>query len=768
MNLLRFALGTFALCACEGRGDPGRDASSPNTDGSVIDGVADVSSERAADGGDALAFDVDPGDVKPPLDDAGFPEHWGERCGTVPALRPFYRYHMSTRTVSGAAPACGALPAGGPARWMALRIDAGESVLLKVASDGGPAASLRAFDACGGACVAMRTARDVDGALLAWWRNPDASARVLHVAVGAAEPGARGRFWFWTRVGPTGANATCATAARAASFMSTMVTSVGDEPASCGPRQVPSSWFAANVPPGARLSVRSVTSGAITDIAAAELHLLDACGGTCVRPATTSFGWVNEGTSAIDARVAVSALDPLDERGVVVVSQVEPAPANARCDGAIELPESVRATEVWSLSAAPACVAAPWARALFYRARVGAGETIHVSGATGAAQPRFAVLDACGGQCLGATTSDAARADARWTNTGTGAREVWVAATGVPREGVWEHSIESTVGAPAPRMTCATALRVSDGMALAGERPLLATGTAPCGASGETGAYYYAARVGAGETLTLMGRGRFRVLDGCEGARCLDLGGATVSDNSLAWRNDGATARDVVVAMSLPRERQHDAVDLRVAIGRPRYAMTRITAECEPTTGALDARYTSTFLGSTGTVWQALPFELPYFGATMRSWRLASPGGIRLDGSAPTDMAAYEARLRSSVTTLPISGEGPLLAPLIDPAFSLDFAGEIRWLDVAAPRRHVTFDVRPNAMARAPYLHHQVRLYADGAVEFHYCDVVGGASYDASRAVVGMQGGTPVSAMTWSAFVRDAVQPGMGVRFTPQ
>lgn len=778
MSLRHLALGSALLCACDWWDDTGRNTSRQDLDGAVTDGALDARTDGAADGDDAHtdgaadgddapALDVDRGDAKPPLDDAGFPENWSDRCGAGEAVRPFFRYHMSTVTASDAAPACGTLAAGGPARWMALRVDAGESVLLKVAADGsGPAASVRAFDACGGACVALQTSRDVDGGTLAWWRNPGASARVLHVAVGAAEPGVRGRFWFWPRIGATGANATCATAERLAGLMARTFMTVGDEPARCGPRQGPSPWYAVNVPSGARFTARSETSGAITDIFAAELHLLDACGGTCLRPPSTSIAWVNEGASAVDARVAVTPLELLDPRGTVFISQVELAPANARCDGATELPTRVPTTTVWSLSAAPACASAPGARALYYRARVGAGETIHVSGVPGAAQQRFAVLDACGGACLGSVSSDAIRADARWTNASASPRDVWVAATGVPRDSVWEHAMESTVGAPANRMTCATALRVSDGTTLLAERPLLATGAAPCGATGETGAYYYAARVGAGETLTLTGRGRFRVLDGCDSARCLDLGASTWSDNQLAWRNDGA-ARDVIVAMSLPRERQHDAVDLRVTINTPRYTVTRITAECEPTAGAHDARYTSTFLGSSGSTWEALPFEFPYFGATMRSWRLATPSGVRLDSSAPPPMA-LNAPLMPGVSTLPISGEAALLASLIDARVDLLFNGETRWLDVAAPRRHMTFDLRPNAMARAPYLHHQMRLYADGVVEFHYCDVVGGTDYDGTMAVVGIQGGTPLTALTWSAFVRDGVRAGMGVRFTPQ
>lgn len=769
MSIRPGLVGAALLCACDLFDGTGQNTSADHSDGSLSEASVDASSDAPSHTEDAAAIDGTGADAEPPIDDAGFPEHWSDRCGGAAVSRPFYRYHFSTRSLSGSAPACGSLAAGGPAKWMALRVEAGESVALRVASDpGGPAVTVRAFEACGGACVALRTRHDDDGSTLAWWRNPDASAHTIHVAVGAGAPEARGTFWFSPRIGATGLNATCATAGSTGGLFSGPVSSVGEETASCGTLPGPSTWYSLHVPSGSRVIAQSSSSGSITDIGFADLHLFAACGGACLRPAATSIDWVNEAAATVVVPLAVTARDPLDSRGVATSVQVIPAPENARCEGAIELPVSVPARESWSLSAAPSCITTPGERALFYRAHVGAGETLHVSGPTGTSQQRFAVIAACGGACLGAATSDATWADARWTNTSSAARDVWVAATGVPANSLWEHSMGSTVGAPANHATCATALRVSNGTTLTGERPLLTAGSAPCGATRETGAYYYSARVGAGETLSISGRGRFRALDGCDAARCLDLGGSTWRDNGLAWRNDGASARDVIVAVSLPRERQHESLDLSVVIGVQPYAMERITAQCEPTDGAHDARFTATYLGSTGSVWQALPFELPYFGETMRAWRLASPGGVRLDGAATPSMVADNAPLRPGPTTLPISGEQGLLAPLIDQSVDLAFRGEIRWIDVATPRRHITFDVRPTATLTTPYLHHQMRLYADGVVEFHYCDVVHGTTADTSRSVIGMQGGTPLVAITWAAFIRDSVQAGMGVRFTPR
>lgn len=767
MNRYAFTLGAALVCGCDDRheaGDATADASIDSPRDVHVDARDATVADRDAAGADATATP----DGKGPLDDAGFPEHWSDRCGGAAEAHSYVQYHLTTAGLTGDTPACGALTPGGPARWLSLTVGAGESAAIRVARDeGGPLPSLRVFEACGGACVPARVRRDGDGSQLVWWRNDTGARRVYAIAVGAAEPGARGRFWVWPRVLPTGANDRCARAEARASVLPIAVATMGDEPSRCAPRQGPTVWYAFSVGTGDRLvaSTEPVYIRLPAGPHPTDLHVLTDCDASCVTPVAPAVDWINEGPAAT-VRLGATAPDPNNE--VVdfsLTASVRRAPGNARCESAAALPDAVPETTVWSASAAPACVAAEGARAVYYRATVGAGETIQVSGARGDGQQRFAVLDGCGGACLGSATADATQADARWTNTSATPRAVIVAATGVPRANEWSHAMTSALGAAANHTRCAAALRVSDGTVLAGERPALIDGAAPCGATGETGAYYYAARVEAGDTLMVWGGGRFRLLDGCASATCVDLGGTTVRDDSLVWRNGATTARDVVVAMSLPRARQARAVDVRVAIGRPAYTMTRITAECEDMSAGREVRFGTTYLGSTGSAWEDLPFAMPYFGATMRAWRLADHGGAWLAAeSSPGTLSATA----SFTGTFPAASLGPFVMPLLDSSSSLPFVGAMRVRTVEGARRHMTLDVSTTERSAAPYLRHQMRLYADGAVEFHYCEVMHATRYDATNAHVAMQGGAPLTALTWTAGFDDAVAAGMGVRFTPR
>ena len=777
MKLRGIVLGAALVGACDDRHeavdggvalDARHDVVGDVRDGSedVRDGSDDVRDDVVGDVRDGSVGDViEAPDGKPPLDDAGIVEHWAARCDGAAATRPFYQYHLSTAGLDGTTPACGSLAPAGPARWISLSVDAGQSAVIRVGRDGdGPTPSLRVFDACGGACVPVRVRRDADGSQLQWWRNDTCAARVYRVAVGAAEPGVRGRFWVWPRVLATGDNARCETAEATTRVFPTPADRLGDAPSTCTPRQGPTSWYAFSVGTGDRLVARAEPVFVRLPAMAryADLHVLTDCAGTCVAPVGPSVEWMNEG-AAVTARLGVTGPDPNDAvGGYTLDATVLRAPANARCETAAALVDVVAPTTVWSASGGPSCAGGSATRAVYYRATVGAGETLAVSGARGDGQQRFAVLDGCEGACLGTATADAAQADARWTNTGTTARAVIVAATGVPTANVWTHAMTAARGAPANRTRCATALRVTDGTVLTGERPVLIDGAAPCGATEETGAYYYAARVEAGDTLMVWGAGRFRLLDGCATTTCLDLDGATARDDSLVWRNESSAAREVVVAMSLPRARQNRAVDVRVAIGRPAYTMRAIPAQCEDVSAGREVRFGTTFLGSS---WEALPFAMPFWGATMRAWRLTYRGGLSFaEAVTPGVLPA----MSGPSGALPDATLGPFVSALSDGAAQLPFQGAMRVLTVEGARRHVTLDVRTTERRTAPYLHHQVRLYEDGAVEFHYCEVEGGAVYDASSAAVGMQGGTPLQTLAWTSGVPDAVRAGLGVRFTPR
>lgn len=182
----------------------------------------------------------------------------GPRCGggEVPA-RPFYQYHLSTAAPVGDAPRCGA-QGQRPAVWSTLALAAGESAVVRVGPEGdGVAPSVRVFEACGGACVTTRERRDGDGTRLVWWRNESSAARTFQLAVGAAEPGVRGRFWVWPRVGATGENSRCETAQGVARVFPTATCSPSAMRPRCGARSAPTVWYAFALGTGDRLVART-------------------------------------------------------------------------------------------------------------------------------------------------------------------------------------------------------------------------------------------------------------------------------------------------------------------------------------------------------------------------------------------------------------------------------------------------------------------------------------------------------------------------------
>ncbi len=736
----------------------------PALDGPVLDGPAldGPALDGSADGGLPQRFD------------GSLPEEWDPRCGRMALNTIVRQWWVSTAVATGDAPTCAGLSPAGPVRWRPFRVPAGWSAVLRVRPDGvGVRPSVRVVVDCGGACVPVRSSRDPDGTLRVWWANGDAVPHDYQIAVGDEAPGVRSQFWVWADVAPTSAHGTCATASVDLRLYGRERGEVGDEPATCIARRAPTVWHSYAVPHGGRLVATAASMSFSTDeslLQRADLSLMATCGGSCIATAQRSMDWLNEGDPT-RVYLGLTQPDPYNEGyGLRASTEVRPMPSHGECRDAIDLLPTVTgtavggrptATTVWSASAPPACAAASNARALYYRATVGPGETLALAGPREEGQQRLAVLDGCGGSCLGTSTVDSTTAEARWTNTGTTPREVIVASTGVPRANVWTEQFGATRGTPPSHQVCASAMRVHDGDTFRGEPLLLSATPAPCGATSETGALFYAVRVGAGQMLTVRGAARFRLLDGCDTARCLDLDGAPWSDGAALWTNLSTEAREVIVAMSLPRAVQDRAVDVRFTVGRPTYAVSTFAAACEDMSDGTPEGVTF-YIERASSYFRPLPFEFPYFGVPMRGWCRAEFAGLWLDTTVRT---GFQALYVPGAPRIPAAFYSNFIAPLHDPAM-WTWLSDYRWHTVSGSPAHITFETTGRG---GDFLNHQVRLYANGVIEFHYCAEARTTPFDVSRVQVGLQPTELADTVLWQpGGVPGVPRVGLGLRFTPR
>jgi len=548
------------------------------------------------------------------------------------------------------------------------------------------------------------------------------------------------------------------------------------EEAACN-TALPALWYRVAVRRGQRVTAAVVDKS--VERVGVFVALLPACGGPCLDPGpSTGFAsWTNEGADT-EVRVALWAPAGAMRANAQLSVGVAPAAPDATCLTASPLPSesSVQAQVSRSIAAPPACLAQPTWRANFYRGVIPPGHTLLARTPPGTTTPNaFALLGSCEATACLATSArtPAGGVALRHTNTGTAPLGVVLAVAGNP-VGVGgleqQVSVDVNIAETPSYGACAAARAVRDGDVLPAERPLFATEPAPaCGQTGpETGALYYAARVGPGEELVVNARSNnatpgLRLLDRCGATACLAQTPSPGSSISrLAWTNEATAPRDLVVALSYPGELQPPPSRVSVTVRPQPYRAAVIRAACDDMTGAAVYVIGTSVIGTQERRSVPLPFAFPWYGATMRHLT-PSPQGFAELWAEP-----FTAGLSMGPPGfVPTSVEQNLLAPFWE-SYSVDARNAMRTRAFDGPPRRFTVEwgaLRTLDGAEGPWTF-QLKLFEDGAAEFHYCALGTSPRATGGGASIGVQGGSGPQGLSYAFQRAGAVATGGGLRFT--
>lgn len=570
-----------------------------STDRGLVDVAtwSDTSSaiDRAAVPDDAeAAFDADPGEDRG-APDVGTGDLGSPRGDDVPAVTPLadvpgsdcasatelHDGDVLTGQRFGGAPST--LPSCGGSstrtaltRWYRATVppDAVLEVDVTAVGRDGPQYEVTAWDACDAATCLVRaySGRAVGPLRL---HNAGTAPRTVVVAVSAL--GGRpedGVVTVAAHVRPRASNSTCATATPLADG----VTLRGQDIALSTERAhycldpssdpgSPALYYSITVPPRTALVVRARREGTATDPLFVLARL--PCGAPGCLPNSFSAATVDPTAQFNNAAgvpqpvtVAVGASDSAPLPVVDVTARLRALPAESQCASAGALVDGV-ATRIEhpedATDATPRCPGAGDVppRALYYAITVPPGQTLTVTADAadtgGAATYAFVRLfTACGGTCLAASFDETRSPRAVYSNTGSSAQRVVVAAGTRRPEQASPLSLRASLRPVSTNLTCAGALPLAPGTPITAIDLLEAQHASPCGNSGP--ALYYTVRVTTGSTLTLRvtggagsgGSGPYlSLIASCDGV-CLARAGSAGAPLSYVHR--GAT-QDLVVGL---------------------------------------------------------------------------------------------------------------------------------------------------------------------------------------------------------------------------
>lgn len=353
-------------------------------------------------------------------------------------------------------------------------------------------------------------------------------------------------------------------------------------------------WIRTTVEAGQQLVVTGVRGASSNPL----FRLYDSCATVACLANSVSSGtgstlrWTNSSPMRREVQLAVSAdLTGRVDSFAVTVDFVSPA-ANGVCMGATALTPGtpVLAQDVALGREVPtACVGdttTPLA-ARWYRVNVPAGQYVDVTAAldpsTGTrGNVALRVMTACMGMCLtsNATTLDGRTTTVRWANTGTTAREVFVALSPISTALLPVVDVSATLGTPPSNLTCARATPVMNGTMLRAQDAASATERQnPCPGMPGTAhpVLFYGATVPAGQTLVVTatpnvtGRGapNIRVIPDCSSPFCYAASTTAGTSSSAVFANSTMGDQRVIITVGYTSTAQTVPFDLAVSIRPP-------------------------------------------------------------------------------------------------------------------------------------------------------------------------------------------------------
>lgn len=280
-----------------------------------------------------------------------------------------------------------------------------------------------------------------------------------------------------------------------------------------------------------------------------------------------------------------------------------------------------------------------------------------------------------------------------------------------------------------------------------------------------SGTMSFLATVPAGQSLSITSTaavGMFRS-GGCDTRDSLEALPGTAHGGYFF--NDGLSPQRVVL-QARATTASPVTTTLHVTIGPPPYVTSRVEGDCDTLSGGALAH-----AASTSTAVTPLPFPFRYFGETVTGYSASTQGFLQLwPGTSGTPDDATHVRLGDA---LPQPDVPPrTVAPLWMDGVPAGPDAGVYAAVVATPRRHLTVEWRamqPCCFATAvDPTTVQAKLFEDGTVEFHYCDLA--RSQLAERVTIGLQDAVGSAAVAWSPTDprNAAIRPGDALRFTPR
>ncbi len=437
-------------------------------------------------------------------------------------------------------------------------------------------------------------------------------------------------------------------------------------------------------------------------------------------------------------------------------------------------------------AAATTCLTGSDGPQLFYSVTIPAGQRATITTTpTGTAvwTPVERVLADCAATtCLVSATATGASMPAVVTrdNAGTAPVTLIVAVSSTTAGESGTFSLDLAL-APIPVManaTCSMATMISDGTSLTAQDASVAvdTLTSACRTTSLGRVLYYTASIPPLNTLTVTAtpgawNAVIRILDACGATACLASGDAatTGAAESLSYRNAGATARTVIIAVGSSSATTTGTFALTATIAPDPYAITTIPTACDDMTTATPLTGATTD-DSTSPI-AALPFAFDYFRSPVTHFSASSNGFVQLWPSATGTPSSSAGNAAIPSTATPNGYVAAFWDDLAPPSAG---ASDVRVLDVAAAPRHFTVQWTnwQFFLSTGSVLTFQAQFFeTSNVIQFHYCTLTPASATDTritgSSATIGLENLTGSTGVPFEYNTASSVTAATALVFTP-